>query len=162
MIRIIQRFAIVILLIAIFIFNAKAQSNWEAGVRYGDGLSLDATIPITSKPRLHGAAYLGENYGMGFGLGGYLNWVFGISGDHTGLKFYPGVGPEFYFGDDFEVGIAGDFGVEYSFNFPLTVGFDWRPGFMVTEKMEYYNDNNWGFIARFRFGEGTKFTKSKP
>ena len=152
---------IITLSLILISFSCKiyAQSNWEAGVRYGDGAAMDATIPLSNSPRAHGAIYLGNNYGMGFGLGGYFNWLFGFSGDHTGFKIYPGIGAEMYFGDDFEVGIAGDFGIEYSFNFPVTLAFDWRPGIMISEKMEYYNDNNWGFIARYRFGKGTKFKK---
>jgi hypothetical protein len=74
------------------------------------------------------------------------------------LKFYPGVGPEFWFGNDFDFDIAGDFGVEYSFDFPLTIGFDWRPGFRLTDSFRW-KSGNWGFIARFRFGEGVKFTR---
>ena len=40
-----------------------------------------------------------------------------------------------------------------------TVGFDWRPGFAVTEGFEF-KTSNWGFSARFRFGEGVKFVKA--
>ena len=78
----------------------------------------------------------------------------------TGLKFHPGVGPEFYFYDGLDLAVAGNFGVEYSFDFPLTIGFDWRPSFMITNEFNYYG-GNWGIIARFRFGEGTKFVKAK-
>ena len=55
--------------------------------------------------------------------------------------------------------IAGDFGAEYSFDFPLTVGLDWRPGFEVTEGFAF-KSSNWGIFARFRFGEGMKFVKA--
>jgi hypothetical protein len=85
--------------------------------------------------------------------------MFALSDGPTGLKFYPGVGPEFFFENSFDFHIAGDFGVEYSFDFPLTIGFDWRPGFAVTEGFDF-KTSNWGFIARFRIGEGTKFVKS--
>ena len=76
--------------------------------------------------------------------------MFVLDGSAKRFKFYPGIGPEFYFGNDFNLGIAGDFGVEYSFKFPLTIGIDWRPGFMVTDSFNSYT-NNWGFLARFRF-----------
>ena len=138
----------------VFIANdSHAQANWEAGIRFGDVFAIDATIPLSAKPRLHAAAYIDNNF---FGLAGYFDWMFSLDGGPTGLKFYPGVGPELYFGDDFNFGIAGDFGAEYSFDFPLTVGLDWRPGFMVTNGMDFYS-GNWGVIARFRFGEGVKF-----
>ena len=133
--------------------NAQAQSNWEAGVRFGNDFSVDITIPFKA-PRIHAAAYFGNT----FAFGGYFDWMFALDGGPTGLKFYPGVGPEFYFGNNFDLGIAGDFGAEYSFDFPLTIGFDWRPGFMLTNSFNFYS-NNWGFIARFRFGEGVRFRK---
>ena len=81
--------------------------------------------------------------------------MFALSDGPTGLKFYPGVGPEFYFGDRFDFAIAADLGVEYSFEFPLTVGFDWRPGFRLTNGGTW-KSNNWGIIARYRFKKGTK------
>jgi hypothetical protein len=79
-----------------------------------------------------------------------LTGFFSLEGGPQGLKFYPGVGPEFYFGDNFDVGIAGNFGAEYSFNFPLTIGIDYRPGLMITDGFSGYS-NNWGITARFRF-----------
>ena len=132
----------------------KAQSNWEAGVRFGDKISADLTIPLGAAPRLHTAVYFDR-----FGIGGYFDWMFALSGGPTGLKFYLGVGPEFWFGNNFDFDIAGDFGVEYSFKFPLTIGFDWRPGFRVTDSFKW-KSGNWGLMARFRFGEGVKFVKS--
>ncbi len=135
--------------------DLKAQANWELGVRAGhDYYGIDATIPLAASPRLHPAIYIDR-----FGIATYFDWMFALSGGPTGLKFYPGVGPEFFFGDSFDFHIAGDFGVEYTFDFPLTVGFDWRPGFAVTEGFEF-KSSNWGFFARFRFGEGVKFVKA--
>jgi len=146
---------ILVLLILIgFVPELKAQSNWEAGVRFGDNFSVDLTIPLAASPRLHPAIYFDR-----FGVGTYFDWMFALSGGPTGLKFYPGVGPEFYFENDFDFHIAGNFGAEYSFDFPLTIGFDWRPGFRVTEGFGF-KSGNWGFSARFRFGEGTKFVKA--
>lgn len=142
------------LILIVSVPDLKAQSNWEAGVRFGDNFSIDLTIPLAATPRLHPTVYFDR-----FGVGGYFDWMFALSDGPTGLKFYPGVGPEFFFERDFDFHIAGDFGVEYSFDFPLTIGFDWRPGFRVTEGFKF-KTGNWGFIARFRFGEGVKFVKA--
>lgn len=136
--------------------DSKAQANWEAGIRFGQDFAIDATIPLSTKPRLHVAAYFGGPESSDFGLGGYFDWMFSLDGGPTGLKFYPGVGPEIYFGDDFNIGVAGDFGAEYSFDFPLTIGIDWRPGVMFTNDIGFHG-GNWGFVARFRFGEGVSF-----
>jgi hypothetical protein len=127
----------------------KAQSNWEVGMRFGDNIAVDATIPIGAAPRFHPALYITDRWG----IGGYFDWMFALSDGPAGLKFYPGVGPEFFFENSFDFHIAGNFGVEYSFDFPLTIGFDWRPGFKVTEDFKG-KAGNWGFIARFRIGEG--------
>lgn len=134
--------------------EVKAQSNWEAGVRFGDNFSVDLTVPINAEPRMHMAIYTER-----FGIAPYFDWMFALNGGPTGLKFYPGVGPEFYFSNGFDFGVAGDFGAEYSFDFPLTVGFDWRPGFRFTNGADF-GAGNWGFTARFRFGEGVSFKKA--
>ncbi|TFH27059.1 MAG: hypothetical protein E4H10_05090 [Bacteroidia bacterium] len=135
--------------------DLKAQSNWEIGGRFGPEVALDMTIPLAKAPRLHPTVYLYDH----FALGTYFDWLFAIQDGPSGLKFYPGVGPEFYFYNGFDLGVAGDFGAEYSFEFPLTIGFDWRPGFMLTDGFYFYG-NNWGIFARFRFGEGVKFVKA--
>ena len=135
--------------------SIKAQSNWEIGGRFGNDFALDLTVPLSKAPRLHGAVYFDKNIAMG----AYFDWMFAMQGSPTGLKFYPGVGPELYFNNGLDIAVAGDFGVEYSFNFPLTIGLDWRPRFMVTNSMKF-NTSNWGLIARFRIGEGVKFVKS--
>ncbi len=136
------------------ILQSKAQSNWEVGLRFGQpNVAIDATIPLAAAPRFHPAIYLDR-----FGIAGYFDWMFSLSDGPQGLKFYPGVGPEFWFEYDFDFAIAGNFGAEYSFDFPLTVFFDWRPGFMVTDEFRF-RSNNVGIGARFRFGEGVKFQR---
>jgi hypothetical protein len=129
-----------------FLPESNAQSAFEAGVRIGNDLGIDATFPLSKAPRLHTSFYFKND----FAFGTYLDWLFSLEGGPQGLKFYPGVGPEFYFGDNFDVGIAGNFGAEYSFNFPLTIGIDYRPGLMITDGFSGYS-NNWGITARFRF-----------
>ena len=133
----------------------NAQSNWEIGGRFGHDFAIDLTIPISAAPRLHPAVYFDNNVA----LGTYFDWLFSLDGGPTGLKFYPGIGPELYFGSNVGFAIAGDFGAEYSFDFPLTIGIDWRPHFMLTNNFKF-GSYNWGIFARFRFGEGVKFVKS--
>ena len=128
--------------------HGQSNSNIEAGVRFGDNTGIDATIPLGISPRLHPTVYL--DY---FGVGTYFDWMFALTDGPVGLKFYPGVGPEFFFENDFDFNIAGNFGVEYAFKFPLTIGFDWRPGFAVTNDFDFYT-GNWGIMARYRFKEG--------
>lgn len=149
--------------LALFLFsvlgaqNAFSQdANWEIGVRFPQNTGIDLTIPVGMKPRLQSTVYLER-----FGVGGYFDWMFELTGNQSveGLKFYPGVGPEFFFENRFDFAVAGNFGAEYSFKFPLTVGFDWRPSLRLTNGTDF-GAGNWGFIARFRLGEGTSFKKS--
>lgn len=146
---------LMILTIVLSEIDLKAQANWEIGGRFGPEIAVDMTIPLAKAPRLRPTVYVYDH----FVLGAYFDWLFAIQDGPTGLKFYPGVGPEFYFHNGFDLGVAGDFGVEYSFDFPLTVGVDWRPGFMLTDSFDFYG-HNWGVFARFRFGEGVKFVRA--
>lgn len=153
--QLLKVFTLTVIISAAVIIESNAQSNWEVGLRFGEPVvSLDATIPLAAAPRLHPAIYFDD-----FGIGAYFDWMFALSGGPQGLKFYPGVGPEFRFGNDFDFIIAGDFGVEYSFDFPLTVFFDWRPGFVTTDSFNF-RSNNIGVGARFRFGEGVSFQRT--
>ncbi len=148
-------FSFLFLALMLKINTSNAQSNWEAGVRFGDNFSADVTIPISAEPRLHGAVYFDH-----FGIGTYFDWMYALNGGPEGLKFYPGVGPEFFFENRFDLNIAGDFGAEYSFKFPLTIALDWRPAFAVTNDFKF-GTSNWGLSARFRFCEGVTFKKAK-
>ena len=140
------KFYITLFMLFSFVTLSSAQSAFEAGIRAGHDVGIDATFPLSKAPRLHTSLYFSHD----FAIGTYLDWLFSLDGGPEGLKFYPGVGPDFFFGDEFNVGIAGNFGIEYTFDFPLTVGFDYRPGFMITNKFNSYT-RNWGFTARFRF-----------
>ncbi len=136
------------LMLPLFVGSVVAQSNWEVGLRVGDNISIDATIPLAAAPRLHPAIYFDRS-----GIATYFDWLFAFSDGPAGLKIYPGVGPELFFGNETDFQIAGNFGLEYSFDFPLTIGFDWRPAIRLTNNTGFYS-GNWGFIGRFRLGKG--------
>ncbi|MDW7694073.1 hypothetical protein R9C00_04905 [Flammeovirgaceae bacterium SG7u.111] len=160
-----KKYFFTLITLCLFAGMSNAQSNWEIGGRLGGGgwapgnhsnnFSIDMTIPFKA-PRLHAALYLDNDIAAGV----YFDWMFILNKGPKGLKFYPGVGPELYFYDGVDLAVAGDFGVEYSFDFPLTVGVDWRPNFMLTDNMNY-SSGNWGILARFRIGEGISFVRSK-
>jgi len=146
----------VVIIGSVFAYNdSKAQASWELGARFGDRGSIEATIPVGISPRIKPAVYFYNE----FGVAGYFDWMFKISDGPSGLKFFPGVGPEFFFENDFNFAIAGDFGVEWAFDFPLTIGFDWRPAVFMTNSRGFQADH-WGFSARFRFGDKVKIEKA--
>ena len=144
-IRILSLLAFLMMLVTVQ--ESKAQ-GMEIGLRAGHAFGIDGTFPIAAKPRLHPSIYFDTN-NTPLGVAAYFDWMFKLEGEARGLKFYPGVGPELWFGDELEIGAAGNFGAEYLFDFPLTVGFDWRPSLILTEGELL--TNNWGFTARFRF-----------
>ncbi len=142
---------IITAVIALFSMTTFAQANWELGLRFANGdfdaVAVDATVPLGA-PRLHMTGYFAHDL---FATGFYFDWLFTLPETGKSLKFYPGVGPELYFGHDLEFGIAGNLGMEYSFDFPLTIGLDWRPAiqFFADTKV---NANNLGLTARFNLG----------
>lgn len=134
--------------------ESKAQNGWELGLRLGDRGSVEATIPIGIAPRLNPAVYFYKD----FGFATYFDWVFKLSDGPAGLKFFPGLGPEFFFGDNFNFAAAADLGVEYVFNIPLTIGIDWRPAVFFTNGRGF-EAGHFGATARFHFGDKVKFEK---
>jgi hypothetical protein len=74
-------------LLALFNANtAHAQSNWELGLRVGNDIAIDATIPTNGAPRLHLAAYFDD----ASAVGAYFDWMFAIEDGPLGLKFLSG------------------------------------------------------------------------
>ena len=49
-------------------------------------------------PRLQPVVYFYDR----LGAAAYFDWMFKLSDGPEGLKFYPGVGPEFYFDNQFD------------------------------------------------------------
>ena len=96
-------------------------------------LSLITTDLKAHSHQLHPDGYFGND----LAVGAYFEWLLSLKGDPHGFKFYPGVGPDFYFRNCFDLAAAGNFGVVYSFLFPLTIGFDWRHRFILTEQFRF-------------------------
>lgn len=118
----------------------------EIGVRFNDNnFFIDAVVPFKKASRLHPSVAIGDGGAM---LATYLDWTISLN-QADRLGFYYGVGPELYFYNDFNIGVAGDFGIEYTFKAPITIGLDWRPGFVFAPYD--FHTGNWGLIVRYRF-----------
>ena len=127
--------------------NAQAQTEGiELGLRFGDNLgnnvAIEFDMPLSGN-RLHATVDFGN---FGVGATALYDWQFPFA---EGFMFYPGVGATALLGSVFELGIAGDVGVEYQFPFPLTLGVDYRPTIFFTEGSHF--GNGWGLNARWRF-----------
>ena len=141
----------VLLFVLFFVLKHKTTTktktnSLELGVRFGNDFSIDAAVPFAKAGRLHPSVTINDG---GATVATYVDWMLNLN-EASGLALYYGVGPEFYFYSGFDFGIAGDFGMEYAFQFPLTIGFDWRPGFILTNSFDFQT-SNWGFTARWRF-----------
>ena len=161
-----KRIFILTTLLLVSIFNAQAQDIPEhaIGLRLSesDGFWAEATYQarLSSNTRIEldlGAQ--GRNRYNAVKITGMYHWVFNIDG---GLNWYvgPGIGGGLVdFDDDLNNRdnlesfgfVTGDVGIEYNFDFPLMVSFDFRP--------EIYFDNyvdediifNVGLSARYKF-----------
>lgn len=145
-----KKFVFLLLFVLTTQLAVQAQNQIEGGLRFGGGfnnnVAIDFTIPIAAKPRLHPTLYIDNG---GVAIGSYFDWMFEIKDAHN-WRLYPGVGPELYLYDGADLGVAGNFGIEYLFDIPLTVGFDWRPSIILTRNGNF-SAENWGISARYRF-----------
>lgn len=151
-----------------FTNSATAQTdNFELGVRFdgvyrGHAAALDAMIPL-GENRLHGNLSFG-----GWGLGASLihDWQYTFGNGVNGMGewlWYPGIGAgigiwdDYYRGDGyyggFGVSFLAEFGLEYQFEFPMSIGVDVRPaigfGDFIHDGFGFYIGH--GVNVRYRF-----------
>lgn len=130
--------------------NAQSNqlSNFELGVRLGSwggaGASVDGVYNM-QKNRIHADLGLFKNT---LTIEGFYDWSFPIVDN---LSFYPGVGAGLALHNEgIILGIGGELGFEYKFDFPISIGLDWRPMvFFVNSPGFGYNCG--GLNIRYRF-----------
>lgn len=137
----------IIALAGILFINAqqsKAQTTgFELGLRGGYASGVDFAMPLGGN-RLHADVGFGNN----LNIDALYDWQIPVFGG--GFLLYPGVGVSTEFGDNFEFGVAGEIGLEYQFDFPLTIAADYRPIYEFTGDTGF--KSGWGFNVRWRFG----------
>lgn len=150
-------------IILLFIFVAgftalsSAQTTKKAiGLRFGgltgSGGELSYQQPFKAN-RLE--LDLGVN-GWGFGLSGIYQWVKPLPQLYEGFNWYWGVGAGlglYSYNSTvaaFGVGVLGDIGLEYNFEFPLQLSIDYRPGIYVVPSI-YPSFDGVCLSARYRF-----------
>jgi len=117
----------------------KAQVNDKAvGLRLGyDAQEILYQQLLTQSNRLEltlGVNTFGRNsagnFCRGIGLNGVYQWLNDLSSIATGLNWYYGLGAAVLLhGNLFGTGALGQIGLEYSFNSPIQLSVDYRPGF---------------------------------
>ena len=144
---------ITLLLISLLFFIGSHSSySQELGVRFGDAVgrqsvAIDFVKNTSNSTRVH------ANVGFGNGLGIEILWgAIRPFSKESALNLYTGLGISTFFGDPFELGIAGEIGLEYRFNkIPLAMGLDWRPVFRIIEQTDFVADG-FGLNVRYVFG----------
>ena len=92
---------------------------------------------------------LGLDTGNSIHVSGIYQWVWDLSQLEQGFKWYAGPGVGLFLHESgMKIGLLGNLGIEYTFEFPLQVFIDIRPGFYTGK-----TDNIGGFAtgARWKF-----------
>ncbi len=146
------KLSIIALFFAALPNNAQAQT--EIGVRWGEltggDLGLDALIGVGKFSRVHATASFGGG-ATSFGIDALWDFIYRPLGGEA-FMWYAGAGPFLGFGDVFQLGAAGELGLEYKFNFPISISMDFRPAFRFVEDTDFIA--GFGFNVRYVFGGG--------
>ena len=153
-----KKFVLTLALIASMAGALSAQVDSKAiGLRFGGFSGAGAEItyqqPLSKAHRLE--VDLGINH-YGFGVGGVYQWVWDLSDLAQGFNWYAGVGAGLGSYDfnsnkhDFGIGALGQVGIEYNFEIPLQLSFDYRPGIYVVPSV-YGSYDGICFSARYKF-----------
>ena len=133
-----------------------AQTNDRAiGARFGYGAELSYQQPLSSATRLEvDLGLYGFNHGD-FVITAIHQWLFAPNG---GFNLYAGLGPQlgsFWWGNEDKyslgVGLAGQFGLEYNFDFPLQISLDWRPSWSIIPTGRGFGYEGFALGLRYRF-----------
>lgn len=134
-----------------------AQTEKAIGVRFGAGGEISYQHPLGSSNRVELDLGLSQH---SFGLSGIYHWVNDLSDWTEGMSWYYGPGATIGFSNtsplyptsSLALGVAGQIGLEYKFEFPLQLSIDYRPTFYLMRSAGsggYYTDIC--LSARYRF-----------
>ena len=123
-----------LLVTTIFAANAQGGNGYRnaIGVRGGYGAEVSYQRYVVPQGRIEGT--VGVNR-YGFSIEGMYQWMFDFPASTAGIwQWYAGGGlgtgvwtnPNFDGG--FTLGVLAQVGLEYTFNFPLILSIDYRPG----------------------------------
>jgi hypothetical protein len=149
-----KNFKSLVAILAIVISSAFSSNAQEVGLRFGGtngagGVAIDGVFGLGQFSRIH--ADLGF-YKGGIGIDALWDFLYKPLGNEA-FNWYLGAGPSTYIGDDFDLGISGEIGLEYHFNgAPIALGLDWRPTFWIIEETRFGADS-FGLNIRYVFGK---------
>ena len=151
-----KRLLLVAVMAILSLSAAKAQGGNgyrnTIGIRGGYGAEVSYQRYIVPEGRIEGT--LGVNR-YGFSVEGLYQWMFDFPASTAGIwQWYAGAGLGMGawnhkdFKDGFALGALGQIGIEYTFNIPLLLSLDYRPGFYFTPEAKF----DWtGFALGVRY-----------
>jgi len=137
--------SICILLIGLSMVNAQ-----EVGVRFGEvsggNVAVDAVFGTAKFSRIHADV----SFGSGVGIDLLWDFIYKPFGAEA-FYWYLGAGPYSFLGSPFQLGLAGEIGLEYHFQgIPIAIGGDWRPMFRIIDNTDF-DWGGFGFNVRLVF-----------
>jgi len=144
-----KRILLVATLTIITLGIANAQ---ELGLRFGQvsggNIAVDGIFSTGQFSRIHADVSFGSG---GVGIDALWDFLYRPLGDEA-FNWYVGAGPYTFIGDNFDLGIAGEIGLEYRFKgAPLVLGGDWRPYFEIIDETNFHA-GGFGLNIRWVFG----------
>ena len=140
---------ILLIIMAILMLSASLTTAQELGARWGDvsggDVAIDAVFSMGKYSRTHADVSFGNDLGIDL----LFDFIYRPLGGEA-LNWYAGVGPYAVFGDPFIFGVVGEVGLEYRFEFPISVSADWRPAFEIVDNTDFHT-GGFGLNVRYVF-----------
>jgi hypothetical protein len=150
---------VLILFAAVSSVALLAQTSERAiGIRFGSGGKVSYQHPLGVANRIEFDLGLSP---QSFGINGIYHWVNDLSDWTDGMSWYYGPGATVGFSNSttlyptskLTLGIVGQVGLEYKFEFPLQLSIDYRPTFYLL-RPNWVGLGSYGDVclsARYRF-----------
>ena len=143
-----KKWSIQLIIIATMAWATTASAT-ELGARWGDvsggDVAVDAIFKMGKYTRTHADVSFGDNFAIDL----LVDFIYRPLGD-TPFHWYTGVGAFAVFGDPFSLGVNAEIGLEYRFDFPISVSADWRPAFRIIENTDF-STGGFGLNVRYIF-----------
>ena len=140
-----------LLILALIIASYSYSGAQEIGVRFGDvsggNVAVDGIFGTGQFSRIHADVSFGNN---GVGVDVLWDFLYRPLGGEA-FNWYAGVGPYTIIGNVFDLGVAGEIGIEYRFNtVPIALGIDWRPMLEIIDNTQFHA-GGFGLNVRYVF-----------
>ncbi|GHU69114.1 hypothetical protein FACS189413_07430 [Bacteroidia bacterium] len=120
----------------VFAVNAQVDGN-AIGLRlgYGGEISYQHALGSSNRLELDLGTYWHDIEGAN--LTGVYQWVWDLSALSKGFNWYAGAGAYLGYFSEFGIGVAGQVGIEYNFDFPLQLSLDYRPALSIIPAVHF-------------------------